>query len=325
MKRYLSLALLASSVLGAGCCCPGKCSLKGFPKCCSGKKCCSAHTSAKPIDAAALSQTSVPARMKGAESTHSNRPEDIAEQIARQTEDETTSPDPDTSSVTELSPPAAPIVPASHQEDGMSEDEAKVIATEHVVSGDDHLSSYIPPPPPIKMTLSGVGSDKDGLNEDLVNSARNDAKATNQQGMVNLAKSESERSDVSAVDPLPPPATEESAPEMASTVESSSTGNEVAADRVEFAHQKDYMWVQGKLIRIYSRGGYWQIRYASYDENDAYGGKFVIVGSVGDDLREGDVVRIRGKVLGENRWLNGTEYRADSMQLVQRGTAPFAN
>lgn len=95
-------------------------------------------------------------------------------------------------------------------------------------------------------------------------------------------------------------------------------------DPALYANQKDYMWVQGKLIRIYSRGGYWQIRYAAYDASDSYGGKFVLVGTVPEDVREGDYIRVRGKVLGENKWLTGTEYRIDSVQLVARGQGPFS-
>lgn len=95
-------------------------------------------------------------------------------------------------------------------------------------------------------------------------------------------------------------------------------------DPALYANQKDYMWVQGKLIRIYSRGGYWQIRYATYDASDSYGGKFVLVGTVPEDVREGDYIRVRGKVLGENKWLTGTEYRIDSVQLVARGQGPFS-
>ncbi|MFO0946843.1 MAG: hypothetical protein U1D30_13005 [Planctomycetota bacterium] len=325
MMRYLSLALLASSVLGAGCCCPGKCKFDCLSNRCKDGKSCAAHTSAKPVEGTAATPVKQTAPKKSPASTNSSRPEDIANAISSQPDPEPADDKAQDAKVAELPPPAAPVVPVNHQENAEAQSEAKVIEAEGSTSDGDQSSLVVPPPPPVKMVLAGVGAEKSTSESTATKSA--EPKATEEAKEVAAVSAEKTENAVEkpTAEPLPPPASPEASKAVASSDEPASAGTAVAEDSTEYGHHKDYMWVQGKLIRIYARGGYWQIRYASYDENDEYGGKFVIVGSVGEDLREGDVVRIRGKVLGENRWLNGTEYRADTMQLVQRGTAPFAN
>lgn len=85
---------------------------------------------------------------------------------------------------------------------------------------------------------------------------------------------------------------------------------------VRHAHAEDYSWVQGELVRIHSRGGFWQVRFASYDQADSYGGKFVVVGDLPSDVKEGDLVRVQGRILGYDPRLNGTEYRVNKMEKV---------
>jgi hypothetical protein len=85
---------------------------------------------------------------------------------------------------------------------------------------------------------------------------------------------------------------------------------------VKHAHAEDYSWVQGELVRIHARGGFWQVRFASYDQADAYGGKFVVVGDLPSDVKEGDLVRVQGRILGYDPRLNGTEYRVNKMEKV---------
>lgn len=85
-----------------------------------------------------------------------------------------------------------------------------------------------------------------------------------------------------------------------------------------YAHNKDHSWVQGKLIRIHSGDGYWQIRYAGYDEVDAYGGKVILSGQVSKELAEGDIVRVYGQVMGHDRWLRAHLYRVQNLKIIQR-------
>lgn len=89
-----------------------------------------------------------------------------------------------------------------------------------------------------------------------------------------------------------------------------------------YACADDYSWVQGKLSRVHSRGGHWEIRYADYSRTDEYGGKFILAGQLRDDLREGDILRVWGRVLGHDSALRGTAYRAEQLQVVSVSNAP---
>lgn len=90
-------------------------------------------------------------------------------------------------------------------------------------------------------------------------------------------------------------------------------------------HAADYSWVQGRLTRVHSRGGYWQVRYAGLDQSDRHGGQVILVGSATEGLKEGDMVRVRGSVLGYDGKLRGTKYRATGIQLVDPPSGMLAN
>lgn len=93
----------------------------------------------------------------------------------------------------------------------------------------------------------------------------------------------------------------------------------------DFAHADDFSWVRGRVMRIHSGGGFWQVRYAGYDESDEYGGNFVLVGQLPKDVQENDLVHIKGRIDGYNSRMHGTEYRIREMSVVEKGKAPFSN
>lgn len=81
----------------------------------------------------------------------------------------------------------------------------------------------------------------------------------------------------------------------------------------------DYSWVEGKLIRVHSRGGSWRVRYAPYHEADTYGGQLILVGTVAKDLQDGDLVRVEGQVQDYDAHHVGTRYAVRRIQLVRKG------
>ncbi len=71
---------------------------------------------------------------------------------------------------------------------------------------------------------------------------------------------------------------------------------------------EDYSEVTGTLIRLQSRR-VWQIRYAGHDKSDKYGGAFMLTGALPDNLKEGQRVRVRGRVENNDAALHATMYR----------------
>lgn len=91
------------------------------------------------------------------------------------------------------------------------------------------------------------------------------------------------------------------------------------------AKDDHYAWVQGRLTRIASRGGFWEVRFTPHDQPDDHGGKFILVGSLPPDLSEGDLVRVEGRVGTRDARLRGTTYNVSAIRLVKKGIAPAAN
>jgi hypothetical protein len=180
------------------------------------------------------------------------------------------------------------------------------------------MAAYVPPPPPAKVSLTSTPPSLPGPAPAAPASTEQPAPFTQTSATAPAsAENEVTAEDDQATSGLVPV-------EKLTPLEDSFTGNQTAqSDEAKelFDHHKDYMWIQGKMIHIYSRGGYWQVRYASYEDDDEFGGKFILVGTVPEEIKDGDFVRVRGKVLGENRWLSGTEYRIDSIQVVEKPAA----
>ena len=92
-----------------------------------------------------------------------------------------------------------------------------------------------------------------------------------------------------------------------------------------YSRADDYGWVQGTLTKVHSRGGYWQIRYASFDQVDEHGGNFILVGSMPSDVSDGDVVMVEGRIEGYDKKLNGAKYNVHFAKLVHKGGLGLSN
>jgi hypothetical protein len=66
-----------------------------------------------------------------------------------------------------------------------------------------------------------------------------------------------------------------------------------------FAHAPDYSWLVGELQRVRADGS-WRLRYASVDEDDAYGGSVVLLGGSLEGRKEGQLVRVTGHFADSN-------------------------
>lgn len=93
----------------------------------------------------------------------------------------------------------------------------------------------------------------------------------------------------------------------------------------DMEHADDYAWVRGKLIRIHSQQGYWQVRYAPFDQADRYGGRVMLLGSIPDTLTEGDIVNVTGRIVEAESRLNTTAFRVQSIELIRKGSGIYAN
>jgi hypothetical protein len=74
------------------------------------------------------------------------------------------------------------------------------------------------------------------------------------------------------------------------------------ASAASLARADDYSWLEGRLSRQGGRSGGWYIRYATAGEGDRYGGQLRIVNNQRLGVaREGDVVRLAGRVVPQGR------------------------
>jgi hypothetical protein len=92
--------------------------------------------------------------------------------------------------------------------------------------------------------------------------------------------------------------------------------------RDQVGHEHDYSWITGFLYYVHTDGGRWVLRYADLDQVDRYGGSVVLApGTDMANYREGDLVRVHGKVLSEgraSRSLGGALFRVDVIEMVER-------
>jgi hypothetical protein len=89
--------------------------------------------------------------------------------------------------------------------------------------------------------------------------------------------------------------------------------------RVGFA--PDYSWLTGQLFYVHADGGLWVLRYAPLSTEDANGGGVVIARDLPmDSYRDGDLVTVRGALLGQKSsiFLGGPLYRGKTIELVER-------
>lgn len=101
--------------------------------------------------------------------------------------------------------------------------------------------------------------------------------------------------------------------------------SEMPVGEEKFGRAKDFSWVQGQLTRMHhARGECWQVRYAPHDASDEYGGKFFLVGDLPKDFKDGDVVQIRGAILGYDQRLHGAEYRIRDAKRIGISEAAFS-
>ena len=84
----------------------------------------------------------------------------------------------------------------------------------------------------------------------------------------------------------------------------------------------DDSWIIGQLFYLHADGGTWVVRYAPLGKEDRYGGEVVLARGVDmSQLREGDLVYVKGEVLKEsraNKYVGGPLYRASTVNLNDR-------
>jgi hypothetical protein len=84
----------------------------------------------------------------------------------------------------------------------------------------------------------------------------------------------------------------------------------------------DASWIIGQLFYLHADGGTWVVRYAPLGKEDKYGGEVVLARGVDmSQLREGDLVYVKGEILMEsraNKYVGGPLYRASTVNLNDR-------
>jgi hypothetical protein len=87
-------------------------------------------------------------------------------------------------------------------------------------------------------------------------------------------------------------------------------------------HLADFSRITGKLEYIHADGGLWVLRYASVGTEDQFGGSVVLAATVNmTNFREGDIVSVRGQVVGSgraSRSLGAPLYRPTAVEMVER-------
>jgi hypothetical protein len=89
-----------------------------------------------------------------------------------------------------------------------------------------------------------------------------------------------------------------------------------------FAHAPDYSWLSGEVeySRI-SKG--WRLRYATVDEEDAYGGSVTLAEHpLLHSLKDGEVVRVQGRLSNPATKSAAPPYLIDSLQPVGSSEPP---
>lgn len=89
----------------------------------------------------------------------------------------------------------------------------------------------------------------------------------------------------------------------------------VAQPEGMFAHAADYSSLSGQVQKW--RSG-WRIRYATVDAVDPHGGCVTLVGTDFDKLRDGDFVRVRGRLLSPQSRGGSVIYHVDAIAPQKR-------
>jgi hypothetical protein len=80
-----------------------------------------------------------------------------------------------------------------------------------------------------------------------------------------------------------------------------------------FAHATDHRWLVGRLEADRAPNS-WTLRYASVDEDDAYGGRVTLLLSKPvDSFHNGDLVRVEGQIANQSDHEWGAAYRVDAI------------
>lgn len=84
-----------------------------------------------------------------------------------------------------------------------------------------------------------------------------------------------------------------------------------------FAHAPDYSWLVGRLSYSHTRRT-WQVRYASVDETDRYGGSVVLDAVPNlNQLQDGAIVRVEGQPINPDATNPAPRYRVHRIELAQ--------
>jgi hypothetical protein len=90
----------------------------------------------------------------------------------------------------------------------------------------------------------------------------------------------------------------------------------------KIAMADDGTWIIGELHYVHAEGGLWEVRYASYDQEDKYGGAVLLAPGVDmSKFHEGDTVFVRGQIMNEGRsskYVAAPLYKATSVDLNER-------
>ena len=85
-----------------------------------------------------------------------------------------------------------------------------------------------------------------------------------------------------------------------------------------FSHSPDYSTLSGQL-KYNQADKSWQLRYASVDENDSYGGEVALVNNPQlDMLKDGQYLRVQGVLVDPDKKEYCTPYKVASFQPVER-------
>src|SRR5262249_17329082 len=80
-------------------------------------------------------------------------------------------------------------------------------------------------------------------------------------------------------------------------------------------HAEDYSWLRGEIE--YSRlANGWRLRYASVDDDDAYGGSVTLSGDQLQDLKDGMRVMVKGEMREAESRRSAPTYRVVSFEML---------
>jgi hypothetical protein len=113
--------------------------------------------------------------------------------------------------------------------------------------------------------------------------------------------------------PAEPPAWQTIAEPIHSKRGDRRTFTDVTADPA-FAHAADHHWLVGSLERVRGTDS-WQLRYASVDEEDPYGGTVTLTGDGSTvEYREGQMVRVMGRVMDADGPDGQASYHVEALE-----------